>query len=744
MSEAGADPVRLLILEDVPTDAELALRALHEAGMNVSARRVENRDDFVRALDEFAPQIVLSDYRLPEFDGRAAAELVRRQDPDLPFILVTGALGDEAAVDLIQAGVTDYVLKNNLVRLAPAVRRALAVAQEVQRRKRAEAARDELARIVVDAQCGIVGAGLDGTITSCNRSAEKILESPAAQLVGTCLDQLVCAEDRVGLNRLRQTLVAGAEAEHLQSSRTTRDGRHIYLSLMMSPIRSDTGQAIGISTIVRDVTERHAAQELLAREKGFADAIIESMPGPLVVVDAQGRHVRWNQAARQVAGLSDDQMPNASVFDIVHPDDRQLFAERLREAREQGHSSAEVRLVGSGGRARQFLVGGRRLDLGGQTYLVGYALDISERTKREQELAKLHAQLVATVEELRQHERDIALIDSMSQILQACNSPDEAYPIVAMTGQQLFEQSSGALAVAVGAAQQMHTVASWGEPQMTHDFALDDCWALRRGKPHEVAAAGRAPLCKHLEQPAPAARLCVPLAMHGRVLALLHLRLGAEGCIDERIRHLSTSFADVIKLSLANLKLHEALRRQATHDPLTGLCNRQYLSEALPREVHRARRRAAPLSAVMLDIDHFKTLNDTYGHEAGDLVPRQVAQLLNTAVRASDLVCRYGGEEFLVILPDCDAPAAALRTQHLLDQIKRQQIAFRDVSLPTVTASAGIAQFPVHATTMQELIRAADQALYAAKNAGRDCVRTVQTQALDPQPPALRPTAAAA
>jgi diguanylate cyclase (GGDEF)-like protein len=171
----------------------------------------------------------------------------------------------------------------------------------------------------------------------------------------------------------------------------------------------------------------------------------------------------------------------------------------------------------------------------------------------------------------------------------------------------------------------------------------------------------------------------------------------------------------------AELTRREAiLRIMANHDELTGLFNRYYLFETMAREMRRAQRLAAPITIAILDIDHFKDFNDNFGHEAGDEILRTMGAFLQRSVRGSDIVCRYGGEEFLLVFFDSNTLAALPRLAQICEGIKDTRYACRGLPLPGVTLSVGVAQYPDHARTVDGLIRAADRALYAAKKAGRD------------------------
>jgi diguanylate cyclase (GGDEF)-like protein len=173
-------------------------------------------------------------------------------------------------------------------------------------------------------------------------------------------------------------------------------------------------------------------------------------------------------------------------------------------------------------------------------------------------------------------------------------------------------------------------------------------------------------------------------------------------------------------LALANLKLRELLRNQSIRDALTGLYNRRYLEESLNRELQRAKRADRSLSMVMLDLDHFKHFNDTFGHQVGDILLKEVAGAIKGRVRAGDLACRYGGEEFSLILSEVDTEGTVKCAESIREAIKHLSLHHRGQTLGTITVSAGIASYPAHADNSEDLIRAADEALYQAKKAGRD------------------------
>ncbi len=190
-----------------------------------------------------------------------------------------------------------------------------------------------------------------------------------------------------------------------------------------------------------------------------------------------------------------------------------------------------------------------------------------------------------------------------------------------------------------------------------------------------------------------------------------------------------------VAMSRTNVKLHSQideisqlqtrLAEQAVRDPLTGLYNRRYLDETLEREVARARREGHPLSVVMLDVDHFKRLNDSYGHQAGDEVLKALGELLRDDTRAEDVACRYGGEEFLVLLPSMPLDKACERAERWRGKLEKHTFIFGNFPL-SVTASFGVSSYPHHAKTPDDLTHAADTALYSAKHNGRNRVEVFE------------------
>jgi diguanylate cyclase (GGDEF)-like protein len=202
---------------------------------------------------------------------------------------------------------------------------------------------------------------------------------------------------------------------------------------------------------------------------------------------------------------------------------------------------------------------------------------------------------------------------------------------------------------------------------------------------------------------------------------------GKESFRDSQQR-LAISVASQIALSLASLQLRETLREQAIRDPLTRLFNRRFLEESLDRELQLASRKKQSIAILFLDLDHFKRFNDTFGHDAGDMVLQSLADLFRNFFRATDICCRYGGEEFAIILPESSSQDAVVRADALRSEVKRLRLQYKKQTLGQLTLSAGVAAFPEHASTSLDLLKIADQCLYESKASGRDVVTVAVPQ----------------
>lgn len=355
-------------------------------------------------------------------------------------------------------------------------------------------------------------------------------------------------------------------------------------------------------------------------------------------------------------------------------------------------------------------------------------------------LEQRNKDLAAGLAEVSARESVLRRLSDMGEMLQSCASEVEAVQVVTRFCEQLLPGSTGALYSRSDGHEGLARLASWGPRADTivAHFDAANCWAMRRGRMHIARECSARIDCEHALATLGETQVCVPLVAQGETLGVLHVAFReeeTEEASQQRLRHMQHrqrllgSVAEQSGLAIANLRAREVLRSQSIRDPLTGLFNRRFMDEWVERELQRAMRAGGTMSLVLLDLDHFKRINDGYGHDAGDAVLREVARVLQEQVRAGDVACRFGGEEFAVVIPSTGSVEAAAFAERLRRLLASHAISVRSQRgvhvTVRVTVSAGVATFPMHAHDVSALVRGADVALYDAKSRGRNrvCVR---------------------
>jgi diguanylate cyclase (GGDEF)-like protein/PAS domain S-box-containing protein len=364
--------------------------------------------------------------------------------------------------------------------------------------------------------------------------------------------------------------------------------------------------------------------------------------------------------------------------------------------------------------------------------------DISEQLKASRAEREHAESLNRLVKELELQTGQMSLLNEMASLLECSATTKEACTVVGHSAQKFFPDAvSGALFTFKASRNLVETAISWGNTSAEEQvFAPQSCWALRRGQPHWSETGGNGPVCPHLESQPKGRHICLPMVGQGETLGVLHLEFPvskSDAAELLRAQRLGTTVAGQIALSLASLQLRETLRDQSIRDSLTGLFNRRFMQESLEREIMRARRKNNPLSLLFLDIDHFKRFNDAFGHDAGDFVLQTIADRLRNFFRGDDVACRCGGEEFAVILPEALAKDAVIRAEAFRNEVRDLKVQYRDTRLGPISVSIGVAAFPEHCATAEELLKIADQCLYQSKSSGRDRVTVAQGVSIFPE-----------
>src|SRR5436190_3172336 len=357
----------------------------------------------------------------------------------------------------------------------------------------------------------------------------------------------------------------------------------------------------------------------------------------------------------------------------------------------------------------------------------------AERRAHAHQLQETNSRLTSSLQTAEIRAQEITLLTELSGVLQSCQTPHEIFAAVETYAGFLFPEEAGALYLINEARDAVVLGPNWGAlASAPGSFNLDDCWALRRGTTFPLSRASEGLVCSHAacRETTGRAYMCQPLVAQNNLLGLMYRE--TEGSpFTAGADQLATMLVEQVSLAIANLELREQLRNQAIRDQLTGLYNRRFLEDALARETGRAARGREPVAVAIVDVDHFKRINDTYGHEAGDAVLRDLGAALLKSVGKTDIVGRFGGEEFLLLLPGATLEIAQARALDVLHAVRAMKVAIPGgATLENITASIGLAVMPVHVARGDALVAAADAALYQAKGQGRNRVVVSDRQAV--------------
>ncbi len=659
------------------------------------------------------------------------------------------------------------------------------VGSDITERKRLEQekdkARDELTRSEEKYRSVFEHAGLaigvfdtNGIIQLCNKETERITGYKAEELVGKGLLNNMSLEtsqqtsevlrqiQEKGYVESQKTSVLMAEisrqiqekgyAESQEASVKRKDGTELPIEVTLAALRNSQGKITAINFICRDITERKRLErereeirKELARSEEKYRSVFEYAGLAIVVYDANEIVQLWNKETERLTGYKAEEMIGRKIpqMSIETPEQRK---ELLKQVHQRGyvesHETSMMRKDGTKVPVEITLAALR--DIKGE--IVAFSLiceDITARKRLEREREEALEKLVREEETRRSNEKLSTLVNrleaqnflnnvlsEMRNLLEVCSSVKETAPIISSSARKLFPETQGALFLMNESRSDLESVTRWGDFSEDVDnnfFVPGDCWGLRRGRVHIVGKAEDSPICAHVRQIPAGGYMCLPLTARGNLIGLLHLRK-ARLTTEQATQSLSSMsdmaiiFSEQLSLAISNVKLTESLSRQSIQDPLSGLFNRRYMEESLGREIARAKRMQAQIGVVMADLDHLKVFNDTYGHTAGDLVIAQVGQVLKQKIRGSDIACRYGGEEFVIILPESSPEDTYKRADELREEMKRMELISQGQLLSSVTVSMGIATYPENGATADDLLRAADAALYKAKETGRDKV----------------------
>ncbi len=531
------------------------------------------------------------------------------------------------------------------------------------------------------------------------------------------------------------TLLAG-KTDRARFRIITRHGEVQWIESHGQPfVDSIQNRVVRIYGAAQNITESKQTEEALRKSEERFRLLAENAQDIIYryQIKPERRYEYISPSVKHITGYTQEEYYADPDLDLkmLHPESRPQF-DAVSPNSNSRHEPLVLPLVHKDGHKiwveqRHWLVFGAD---GSAVAIEGITRDITERKHAEEALrqseeALLHAheRLKLWVNELEQHNRDATLLNGMDEFLQRSLTIEEVYQVVVRFTVQMFEEMSGALYMFNQEQTYLETVATWGTiPPSDQTFPPHLCQAVQNKRVFVYKDYPPEKQCKHHTSPFANSCLCVPIVTQDQTFGVLHL-CSADTLNNQeydRLEWLCVMMSKHIALTISNLLLRERLYNQSIRDPLTNLYNRRYMNDSLDRELHKAARHQQSVGVVMLDVDHFKIFNDTYGHDAGDVVLKEVALFLQDSIRVEDIACRFGGEEFTLILPGATLESAEKRAEELRRSIESLDVSYNGQMLGHITISAGIANFPLHGSNAEQLVNAADHALYQAKETGRN------------------------
>ncbi|MGH8737409.1 MAG: EAL domain-containing protein [Burkholderiales bacterium] len=727
----AAVPIRLLVVEDNPADAELEIRELKRGGLRVEHRVVDTEEGLRRELAEFAPRLILSDFSMPRFDGMSALAVTKEVDPDLPFIFVSGTLGEDYAIRALKNGATDYVLKTNLVRLPAAVERALKDAAELAAKRRVESELREseagLRRAQLMAELAHVITGPDGVFERWSETLPPLAGVEPAKMPKDTREwlQLVHPEDA---DRFRRASIEAARRGmrmEVEYRLRRSDGSVIHIRQALEPISppaaSDDGETRWFNTLLNITAQKQAEAELTLSASRYR-AIFEQAGVGIVHMSPEGDIELANPKFCDLLGYSHAEAVLLNLSDLTDREDLANGAEARRALLSGSlvQHERELRLMRKDGsriwcNLTKSVV---RAPGGEPLYFLCVLHDITERKAQQERIARLT--------------RVQAVLSGINSLIVRVRDRDELFE-----GACKIAVEAGKFLLAwIGTVDQSRTMillAAWhgnGEGYIERmPVSLAERDAANPGLNALVVADGQARVANDIQTDArfllaqeALARgfrsfVSLPLSADGQICGVLALYAEQPGFFDDEEMKLLNELAGDISFALAHLAQREKLNYVALYDSFTGLANRTLLSERLAQTIRGAGQAGTKVALALLDLERFRAVNESLGRQAGDALIKQVAERLARAAGTAE-VARISADHFAVVLaPVNGQPEAAKRLQDLLQRCFGEAYHADGTEL-RLSAKAGVTLFPNDGVDVEILLRNAETALRGTKKSG--------------------------
>jgi len=718
-------PIKVLLVEDRAEDAELLVREMRRSGLQVDSHRVENEVTYQAALHEFAPDLILSDYTLPGFDGPLALQIARRQRPDTPFIFVSGTIGEERALEALRQGAVDYVLKDNRARLVPAVERALKdVAERDARRwalRQLEESEERFRSAMHYSPIGTALVSPDGRWLSVNPALCDIVGYTETELLGTDMQAITHPEDlEADRVQVAQMLARRIDTSQVNKRFVRKDARVVWAQLSGSLVWQQDGKAAYFICQIQDITDRIRAQEALRISEERFRSIAEATQEWIWEIDSQGTYTFSSPAVEVILGYKPAELLGRNCLDIVSQTTRNSLVELLRRGvnERRGWRDLVLHLRHAKGGIRWLDNNALPLvdDAGNLLGYRGVARDITQRRMQQDRIARLSRiqavlsginSTIVRVRDRRELFRESCRIAvqqggfRMAWIGLVAPGAMRASPLVWEGFDHGYLEEVGAALSSVDEDPgSVGKAIRYKKMVVANDIETDPHTVFK----HEALARGYRSL------------IAMPLIVAEEVVGVLVLYAGETGFFDYEELKLLKDLAGDISFALDYIGKEEQLTYVSYYDTLTGLPNRQLFFDRLAQAMHAARAERRELAVMLIDLQRFKRVNDTLGRHAGDRVLKELASRLQRTTAESATPARIGGDRFALVVPNLPGQLMARWIEEWIIDSFAQPLVIDDIELRS-SVKLGIALYPADAETAETLFVNAEAALIRAKAA---------------------------
>ena len=554
--------------------------------------------------------------------------------------------------------------------------------------------------VFTNAPISMIVTDQSGNIVASNHAALKLFGCKGEELQSRNVTDFYV--DKSKLSELIETTEKEGIVRNVETEFTDMQSRQFTALINADFIELEDGKVM-LLTSIRDISYRKEMEEALKKERDYITAIVETTDSLLIVMDSSGKIVGTNIACQKTIGYSADDLKGRYLWDF-QVDDKKSVVDKINLILSGDHPHVhEVAWKTKEGKERLISWSSTVLpgSAGDEKLIISTGTDITESRRAKLELEMANKKLAEWIKELEERSQEMKQLSEMGGQLQLCQTSQEVCAISAQYIKMICKKSCGAIYLINPSKDLAEAVEMWGEHIYSEKIFLPSkCWATRKSRLHRTDPTHPGLKCEHITGPDSGQYICIPMMAQGELLGILHLNqeslnVGSAETKDILYNNhkiqLISNVAEHIALALTNLKLRETLRQQSIRDLLTGLYNRRYMEETLERELERAKRDQTHIGVIMLDIDHFKQFNDLSGHDAGDALLKELGSLLKSSFRGGDIACRYGGEEFFIVLPGANMQNAVDRAEALRKSVKEMMVYHLGRALGKCTISLGVA-----------------------------------------------------